>query len=196
MANQPINPYELMRKRAQQANVADEQAAQDAIARKFAAMGASNSGAAIKQQQIMADKAAQQRQAATESVDIEEAKYNAAREEAQKQRDFQQGQFEKQFGLAKEQFGLAKEQFGLDKQTKMKQLEMAQRAQDEEERINRYNQFNAAIASGNPDVLFEAMGLDFWGTQSGPAAKDALAQRQEFLRTGRINPTTKQRMGL
>ena len=80
--------YEFQRKRAEQAVNKQNQEENDALSRRFAAMGGLNSGAYIKQQQIQGDTAMQRRQDALEGIGAQEAQARLAQEEAQKQREF------------------------------------------------------------------------------------------------------------
>jgi hypothetical protein len=74
--------FDLARKRAEQRANAEQD---DALKRRFAAMGGLNSGAYIKQQSVQADDAAKRRADVMEGIDVAESN------EAQRQREVQEG---------------------------------------------------------------------------------------------------------
>jgi hypothetical protein len=77
--------FDLARKRAEQRANAEQQQQDDALKRRFAAMGGLNSGAYIKQQSVQADDAAKRRADVMEGIDVAESN------EAQRQREVQEG---------------------------------------------------------------------------------------------------------
>jgi hypothetical protein len=119
------NPFEAARTRATQRATADLQQNQDALKRRFAALGGLNSGAAIKQQQLLQERSQQQREEAIQGIDAAEAD----RHENQVNRDFQAGEAEKQRGFQREQAGIDRgfqdKVFSFEKESKLKQLDLA-----------------------------------------------------------------------
>tara|TARA_R110000868_G_scaffold62962_3_gene189961 strand:- start:15584 stop:16264 length:681 start_codon:yes stop_codon:yes gene_type:complete len=137
-----IPEFDVQRKKVEQRVNADAQGQQDAMARRFAAQGMLNSGAAIKQQGIVANQATQNREDALQQVDAAEMGEQQRRQEVVDQRDFasneaklgrdfqgnesalaralQTSQFDRNFDQQgqqfKDQFGLSKDQFGLSKE--------------------------------------------------------------------------------
>jgi hypothetical protein len=85
----PLPEYNQMRNRVQsQANSAN-QAAQDAIKRRFAAMGGLNTGSFVKQAQLQEDSNQASTQEALQGVDAEEAKARRELEQIESQKEFQ-----------------------------------------------------------------------------------------------------------
>jgi hypothetical protein len=81
--------YDAMRKRLTQRVQADTQQQQDALARRFASMGASNSGAAIKQQQMAAESGVRQREEGLEGIQSQESAERRRLAEIESGREFQ-----------------------------------------------------------------------------------------------------------
>jgi hypothetical protein len=84
----PLPEFALQRKKVEQRINADTQGQQDALQRRFAAQGMLNSGAAIKQQGIVANQAQQTREDALAGVDAAEIGEMQRRQEIQDNRDF------------------------------------------------------------------------------------------------------------
>ena len=85
----PLPEYDAMRARLTQRSNADVGQQQDAMQRRFAAQGGLNSGAAIKQQQLVAEAGAQNREQAMEGVNSQEAAQRAQLQAAESQKEFQ-----------------------------------------------------------------------------------------------------------
>jgi hypothetical protein len=77
--------FDLARKRAAQQATAEQQQQDDALKRRFAAQGGLNSGAYVKQQSLQADQAMRRKADVMEGIDVAEAN------EAQRQREVQEG---------------------------------------------------------------------------------------------------------
>jgi hypothetical protein len=92
----PLDEYELLRKRALQQANAQTQAQDDALKRRFAAMGQLNSGASIKQMQLNAQAGAERADQAQEGISIAEAQERQRRKEVTEGRDFASGEAQKQ----------------------------------------------------------------------------------------------------
>lgn len=150
--------YDVLRNRATQQAGQQTQEEQDALKRRFAAMGGLNSGSFIKQQQLSLDRGAQRGQAAREGVDmiemadrqrLDEAKQarDFAAQEAQKQRDFSSLE-----GVKQREFATSERVSGQDFQS-----EQAQKQRD----------FSKSLA--DMDAAFKERMFDFdkskWGQQ-------------------------------
>lgn len=99
--------YDAMRSRLGQRVNADTQQQQDAMARRFAAQGGLNSGAAIKQQQLVAESGAQNREQAMEGINQQESaeRRRLAEVEAQKEFQSQEAAVGRQFQAQESQLG-------------------------------------------------------------------------------------------
>lgn len=91
--------YELLRKQAQQQGSAQQQQTDDALKRRFASMGALNSGEYVKQQQVAGDQLAQRQDQVNAQIGATEAQERMQLEQVEKQREFQSGEAEKQRGF-------------------------------------------------------------------------------------------------
>lgn len=85
----PPNQFDLARKRAAQQNNAAVQGQQDALKRRFAANGALNSGAAIKQDQLASEAGQANLANVNEGINAQQATENQRVKEIQQGRDFQ-----------------------------------------------------------------------------------------------------------
>jgi hypothetical protein len=86
--------FDLAKKRAQQKATSYQQQSTDALKRRFAQMGALQSGAAIKQEQLVAEKAQEQLGQELEGIGAQEAEFNRQQQEVKEGRDWQAGQAE------------------------------------------------------------------------------------------------------
>lgn len=97
------NPfYEQQRAKAQQAVKTQEDEQLQALRRRLAALGGFDSGAGIKMEQKVKQQAGQQLAGQLQDISAQEAQYNLAQQEAEKQRQFQAEQLGKQLGSQKE----------------------------------------------------------------------------------------------
>jgi hypothetical protein len=103
----PLKEYDAMRARVGQRVGADTQQQQDAMQRRFAAQGGLNSGAAIKQQQLVAESGVQQREQAIEGVDAQETAERRRLQEAEAQKEYQSQEAEtgRQFAAGESKLG-------------------------------------------------------------------------------------------
>lgn len=90
MAIQPDGPdqFELARKRASAQNNAAVQGQQDALKRRFASLGSVNSGAAIKQNQMVAERGQENLAAVNQNIDAAQTAEFGRKAELQANRDF------------------------------------------------------------------------------------------------------------
>ncbi len=95
----PTNQFDVARKRAQQQAAQAVQGQQEALQRKFASLGNLQSGAAIKQQQLAAEKGQEQLQGVNEGIDAAEMA-----DQQRKQELAQQQQFAREERLGSQEF--------------------------------------------------------------------------------------------
>lgn len=87
--SKPLPEYDAMRARLTQRSNADVGQQQDAMQRRFASQGGLNSGAAIKQQQLVAEAGAQNREQAMEGINSQESAERRRLQEIESQKEFQ-----------------------------------------------------------------------------------------------------------
>lgn len=124
----------------QEADVATQEAS-DALTRRFAALGAQGSGAAIGAQLKAKEMGAKQKQAGMEQVGAEELQSNIQEAEAEKGRQFQRE-------MAGQDLDLKKEMFGFEKQTKLGELDLAKRQFDLDTATTDFNKRLALAQAG------------------------------------------------
>lgn len=116
--SKPLAEYDAMRSRLSQRSNADVGQQQDAMQRRFASQGGLNSGAAIKQQQLIAEAGAQNREQAMEGVNSQESAERRRLQEAESQKEFQSQeaatgrQFQSQEALAGRAFAAGESRLG------------------------------------------------------------------------------------
>lgn len=93
---EPLPEFEQARRKIASRSAADAEGQQNAISRRYAAMGNLNSGSYIKQQGLAADNAARTREDALSDVTAQESAAQRQINEAQQARDFAAGEAEKQ----------------------------------------------------------------------------------------------------
>jgi len=140
MGQKAPNVFDAARRRAEQSSTMDAQKNSEALQRRFASLGASNSGAAIKAEQTARDESVAKRESAMENINAAEAQDIAQKEERQVDRDFQAqqakvgrefqaGETELQRGFQREQSGIDRafqdKVFSFDKESKLKQLDLS-----------------------------------------------------------------------
>lgn len=82
------NPYELQRQRIKQDSASSSQGQNDALKRRFAAMGGLNSGSYLKAQERLSSEQDKNTQRAMEGVDVQESLAAEQRAEAERGRQF------------------------------------------------------------------------------------------------------------
>lgn len=83
-----VNPYELQRQRISRQTEATGQQENEALKRRMARMGGLNSGAYLKASERLAGQQEQNKQAALEGIDIQEAAATEAKAESERGRQF------------------------------------------------------------------------------------------------------------
>lgn len=125
------NTFDVARKRAGQAAVAAKQTQGDALKRRFAAMGALNSGSAIQAEQQSAQKVDEQLANQNEAIDAGQAQEEQRKAEVQQGRDFQAGEAEKQRTFQAGQAGIDRafqdKVFSFDSASKLRALDQMDR---------------------------------------------------------------------
>jgi hypothetical protein len=181
----PVEGYDKIRTRALSQARAGYSGASDAINRRFAALGAANSGAAIKQQQLadqsQADKEAQVLEGVGMQEDAERRRLNEASEqrdfaatEAVKARNFQGSEASRgrkmQADLYNADQDFKQKVFAFDAESKLADMDRA----FEEFQINKdvieFNKRKARYEAGNTGGLFGSGG--FLGTGIGASSSD------------------------
>lgn len=101
------NQFDVARKRAQQQSRGAIQGQQEALKRRFASMGASNSGAALKQEQLAAEKGQEQLAAQEEAIGAAEQQEASRKGEIADAQKFQSGEADKArlFAIGERQAG-------------------------------------------------------------------------------------------
>jgi hypothetical protein len=99
--------FDIARKRAEQQSRASVQGQQEALKRRFASMGAAGSGAALKQEQLAAEKGQEQLGQQMEAIGAAEQQETERKAEVQQAQQYQSGEAEKarQFAIAERQAG-------------------------------------------------------------------------------------------
>lgn len=106
---QALPEYDYARRKATETANTTNQSEQDALKRRFAAMGALNSGSSIKAMQIQTDAAEQRKADALEGINVQEAAAKRAFDQQQQQMAFQSGEAAKQRLFGAEESGLGRE---------------------------------------------------------------------------------------
>lgn len=172
--------FEGHRKMANQRAEANRQNSQDALKRRFASMGALNTGSAIKAQQLADQSSAQQKEQAMLDIDSQE---QAAREvqanrdfqagEAEKQRSFAAGEAEKQRSFTGKQADIDRvfqdKVFNFDKESKLKQLDLQAQDLSLRREENEFNKRLARYQAGQTGGLFGSGGFLGTGIGAGPS---------------------------
>lgn len=118
--SKPLPEYDAMRARLTQRSNADVGQQQDAMQRRFASQGGLNSGAAIKQQQLVAEAGAQNREQGMEGISSQESAERRRLQEAESQKEFQSQeaatgrQFQSQEAQAGRDFSAGESRLGRD----------------------------------------------------------------------------------
>jgi hypothetical protein len=174
----PLAEYDYMRgKVTEQANQAN-QGAQDAIKRRFAAMGGLNSGSFVKQAQLQNESSDQKRMDALQGVNMQEAQTRRAMDEAFKERESQK-EFQSQEALQGRKYSAQESAYGrqLQSQEAAKSRNLsAQQAQLQrnmsKEMFNADQEFKNAVFKADSasklallDQSFDQMELDRETTQ-------------------------------
>lgn len=199
------NKYDLLRQKAQQSVKAGEQEQQDAISRRYASLGMGGSGAAIKTQRDIQDKAQQNIQGANEAIGFQEAAEQEQRAQIEADRAFQRGEREAgqkfasgetalqrkfaaeeaakardlQAGQFEKQFGLQKRQMTVQQAQFLKQLNLARDQFDLERQVTAANLDTQTLEKLNKFGVKDYAG---WQERERKSI-EAQAARERALRT-------------
>lgn len=194
--------YDAMRARLTQRSNADVGQQQDAMQRRFASQGGLNSGAAIKQQQLVAEAGAQNREQGMEGISSQESAERRRLQEAESQKEFQSQeaatgrQFQSKEAQAGRDFAAGESRLGREAQRSMFDVDMGFKEKvqswsetNEGKKLDlAYKQFglaehesaiNQAIAAaGMDDDQREWLGYAQGGNFDLAAAREGIAARK------------------
>ena len=139
---------------------AAEQEQQDALQRRFTAMGAANTGAAISAQQKQGEASAAQRRQVENDITGQQMQLNEGdvnrqfqTEEAQKGREFsgREAQLGREFskGMSEQDLAFKKQLYDTEQQNKLKQMDLAERQFALDKDAQAFNQRMAEIAASD-----------------------------------------------
>lgn len=202
----PLPQFELMRRRASQRAEASGQQANDALQRRFAAMGGLNSGAAIKQQQLTSEAVARQREDALAGVDAAEQQERMRQQDLADERNFQATEADRlrEFQGAEAARGrnMQRDMTGLDVDYRNRALSLEDAFRNKQ-LWTQNNQFNAQFAADradqrfNKDMATSQIDDDFYRAQMakkyggiGNPVQSADAARSEAEKQQRIRNAT------
>jgi hypothetical protein len=140
------NQFDIARKKAEQQSRGALQEQQDALKRRFASLGATSSGAALKQQQMAAEKSQEQLQSVNEAIGAQESAENLRRQDIQEERQFQKGMAEegRKFAIAEREAGqgfqAAQTQKQMDFQDRLQTWSQSQAAKEFDLAMSQYEQ--------------------------------------------------------
>ena len=143
------NMFDIARKKAEQQSRGALQEQQDALKRRFASLGATSSGAALKQQQLASEKSQEQLQSTNEAIGAQESAENLRRQDIQDERQFQKGMAEegRKFAIAEREAGqgfqAAQTQKQMDFQNKIQTWSQSQAGKEFDLAMNQYEQDKA-----------------------------------------------------
>lgn len=192
----PLAEFDYLRNKTNQQFNSQGQAAQDAMTRRFASMGALNSGAYQKQATNMDQQLSQQRSDALEGIGVQEAAQRRTLQQQEDQKAFQsnealmgrqftgeqsQLQRSQQTNLFNAQTQNQFQQFQFDAGSKLAQLDMAsnqfgqqfglqQQQFEHQKKIDEFNQKMGKYQAGHSGGLFGAGG--FLGLGIGASSTD------------------------
>lgn len=156
----PLKQYDYLRNRATEQASQQGGVAQDAIQRRFAAMGALNSGGAIKQAQLQGEASDRQKAEALQGIDFQESQARDAmnREESQKEYQSQEALKGRQFSADE---GFRGRKFSAEQTAQARNYEAGQQALQRNMQRELYNadsQFKSDVT--NFDSQSKLAGLD------------------------------------
>jgi hypothetical protein len=162
-----LKEFDPIRNRVSQRISGQVQEGSDALKRRFAAMGALNTGAAVKQDMLMRDRGNQMREEAMQDVDLAESQERQRRNEMELQRFDAQREsalgrnFNREIANADSDF--KEKVFQFDAESKIGQLDLAYKASQMEAQAQRFNSALSAAQAGDKKGI---LGSIFGG--SGP----------------------------
>lgn len=164
--------FEFQKKQIEQTSRAREQEAQSALKRKFAAAGMLSSGSAIKQGEILRQRAAEEREKSLQSVNLAQAEAEERKEErkkemefaaseALKQRKFAGIEAEKQRTFTGEQSDMDRafreKVFQFDRESKLAQIDMTREQLELEKDAQAFNKALGLADLDDIDAFRSAM---------------------------------------
>ena len=159
---QQLPEYEAMRRRTQQRLQSEAQTQRDALQRRFAQVGNLNSGAAMKNEQVLQDQLARQQDDAIGQIDLQETAETQRRAEVQQGMDFQAAEAQKgrdfQGGIFNQEFGLKNRAFDAEQKARSFQEGMATREFDRDSSTLDFTKAQAILESGNGAAIEKILG--------------------------------------
>lgn len=147
-AAQPVDEFELMRRRLRQRGAVRGEETQRQLSRQFAALGNLPSGSALKQQQLARQQQAQQTSADIQDVNILQAQTQRAERESAAQRALQRFGIETQAQTAREALAGQRDIAGLQAATTRAGFQ----SQQDIARLQAESQFRVAQLGANTDL--------------------------------------------
>lgn len=177
---QNYDDYEIARKKIQQRGEVDRGRAQDTLQRQYARLGGLSSGSYIKQNQLVDqevdEKIGDQRQEIT-ALELAERRKAG---QGDVEREFAAGEAEKQRGFQREQstqdLGFREKLFSFDKETKLRQLDLAQRELDNDARTTEFNKMISILGLDKGEARTSGLRGMIEDPNTSPAAKAAANQ--------------------
>lgn len=169
VGNIPLAEYDAVREKAVRDSQGQDQEQQEALRRRFAAMGGLNTGAAIKAQQNSTNSAMQRRQDALNNIGFQEAQQRRAMQERENTQEFQSGEAYKAREADTERFNadlaFKNNVSQFDAQSKLRQLDLQHWQIQMDAANTQFNKELAMYSAKNSGGLFGAGG--FLGTGIG-----------------------------
>lgn len=163
------SPYDVVRQRSNQKYDQQKQQGNEALQRRFAAMGALNSGAALKAEQLNNQQVDEAKDMAARDIDLQEQEganqRNFASQEAEKARQFQGQQNQLQRDMGSRELDLRKYLGELEQSNTAKRLDLELKNSDLEREAMYFNQDMANWEKKHSGGLLGAGG--FLGTGIG-----------------------------
>jgi hypothetical protein len=159
----PLAEFEPIRQQALQQANAGTQNANDALQRRYAAMGGGNSGAFIKQQQQLLQNGEDKKQEVLNNVNAQEAQARRALQQQESQKEFQSQEASKGRSLTREQYNsdldFKNSAFKFDQTSKLAQLELGFQQSERDSEDQRFNKELALYQARHSGGLLGAGGI-------------------------------------
>jgi predicted DNA-binding protein len=183
--NQPLPEFESQRKRLKSQLDENAQLQREALERRFAQLQGGPSGAQVKVGQQLEGEIFKQQGQAQEGLDAQEIAVRRQMDEADKQRDFQRE-------LVSKDDGFKQKVFEFEKETKLKQIDMATREFDADQRTTEFNKMISILGLSKGDDQKSGFRGIIEDPNSSAAAKAAATQylsgmNDKYLSVDEIN---------
>lgn len=157
----PLKEFDPIRSRITQRTRAQEQQGVEALKRRFASMGALNTGAAVKQEQILKQQLGQQADQALGDVNVAESQERQRRNELAQQQFFSREQaaigrnLNRELANADAQF--KQKVFSFDAESKIGQVDLAYKNLQLEEQAQKFNTMLSALQAGDKQGILGSL---------------------------------------